>query len=264
MRAAPRTLRIAILECDEPIGRTKEKYGGYGNLFKELLERGAHEVNRKSEEKKEKEEEAPPVELEITKYDVVHHEVYPDVAAVDAVLLTGSRYTAFDDDAWILKLVRFTQECLGSGNGVRVIGVCFGHQIVGRALGVRVARAPVEDGWEVAVTEVGLSEKGREVFGLERLAIHQMHRDIVCEYPPGVEALGSSDRCRVQGMYAPKRLITVQGHPEFNGDIVTELLENRHARGIFDDGMFEDGMSRVRKHHDGVAVSVAFLRFLLE
>lgn len=91
-----------------------------------------------------------------------------------------------------------------------------------------------------------------------------MHRDIVYAYPSDVEHLGSSPRCEVQGMYAAKRLITVQGHPEFNGDIVSELLENRHARGIFDDGMFEDGVKRVRRHHDGVVVSKAFLKFLLE
>lgn len=91
-----------------------------------------------------------------------------------------------------------------------------------------------------------------------------MHRDIVYEYPASVEKLGHSPRCDVQGMYAKNRLITVQGHPEFNGDVVSELLENRHERGIFDNAMYEDGMSRVRKHHDGVAVSAAFIRFLFE
>lgn len=91
-----------------------------------------------------------------------------------------------------------------------------------------------------------------------------MHRDIVYEYPNGIEALGHSPRCDVQGMYAKNRLITVQGHPEFNGDIVLELLINRHDRGIFDDAMYEDGMKRVRKQHDGVAVGAAFIRFLLD
>lgn len=95
-------------------------------------------------------------------------------------------------------------------------------------------------------------------------AIHQMHRDIVYTYPDSVEKLGHSDRCEVQGMYTKGRLITVQGHPEFNGDIVSELLENRHEKGIFDDTMYKDGMSRVRKHHDGVAVGAAFIRFMLE
>ena len=38
-----------------------------------------------------------------------------------------------------------------------------------------------------------------------------MHRDIVYNYPEGCEELGSTNVCRVQGMYMPKRLITVQG-----------------------------------------------------
>lgn len=91
-----------------------------------------------------------------------------------------------------------------------------------------------------------------------------MHRDIVYFYPQGVEELGSSPVCKVQGMYAPKKLITVQGHPEFNEEIVAELLEKRHATGVFDDAAYEAAMGRVGKQHDGVVVSKAFLRLLLE
>lgn len=71
-------LRIAVLECDEPIGRTKEKYGGYGNLFKELLENGAEQLSEKPE-------------LDVTKFDVVNTEHYPKLEDVDAILLSGSR-----------------------------------------------------------------------------------------------------------------------------------------------------------------------------
>ena len=91
-----------------------------------------------------------------------------------------------------------------------------------------------------------------------------MHRDIVLEYPDGVEKLAYSPRCEVQGMYKKDKLITVQGHPEFNHEIVTELLDNRHKAGIFDDIMYNEAMDRVKKHHDGVTVSQAFLRFLLD
>lgn len=79
-------LRIAVLECDTPIGRTKEKYGGYGNLFKELLSNGAKLLQEKGEGE---------VELDITKYDVVNQEVYPELENVDAVLLTGSSMSGF-------------------------------------------------------------------------------------------------------------------------------------------------------------------------
>jgi GMP synthase-like glutamine amidotransferase len=175
--------------------------------------------------------------------------------------------------------VEFTKTVLAQQR-VRLVGVCFGHQIIGRALDVKVDRS--DRGWEVSVTDVDLTEKGRELFGVQRLvreyylhrsriwaltrqqAIHQMHRDIVYVYPQSVIPLGHSPRCEVQGMYQKGRLITVQGHPEFDGDVVQELLENRHNQGIFDDAMFKDGISRVRKHHDGVAVAAAFIRFLLE
>ena len=75
-------LRIAVLECDEPQGRTKEKYGGYGNVFKELLENGANSLAQADSGK------AP--ELDVTKFNVVNEEVYPKLENVDAVLLTGS------------------------------------------------------------------------------------------------------------------------------------------------------------------------------
>jgi len=128
-----------------------------------------------------------------------------------------------------------------------------------------VDRSPI--GWEISVSPVSLSEKGAELFGKKDLAIHQMHRDIVFPFPydkEKIELLGSSKRCEVQAMYQRGRLITVQGHPEFNQTIMNEILEARHANGVFDDSMFEEGMSRVAKQHDGVVVAQAFLKFLLE
>jgi GMP synthase-like glutamine amidotransferase len=91
-----------------------------------------------------------------------------------------------------------------------------------------------------------------------------MHRDIVFEYPEGVEQLGSSPRCSVQGMYIKNRLISVQGHPEFNEQIVRELCEARHDQVIFSDEVYQDALPRIASKHDGVEVAEGFLRFLLE
>ena len=91
-----------------------------------------------------------------------------------------------------------------------------------------------------------------------------MHRDIVFEYPEGAEALGASPRCLIQGMYKAGKFISVQGHPEFNEQIVTTLINLRHAQGIFNDEQARDALARVGNHHDGVAVAKGFLRFLLE
>ena len=60
----------------------------------------------------------------------------------------------------------FVEELLQQDR-VRVIGVCFGHQIVGRAMGAKVARS--DKGWEASVYEVFLTPKGKDIFGKEKL-----------------------------------------------------------------------------------------------
>ena len=87
-----------------------------------------------------------------------------------------------------------------------------------------------------------------------------MHRDSVFAYPKGTEPLAENENCSVQGILIPGKTITVQGHPEFTEDIVRELLEAR--KGIFPEGVYDGGVSRVAKEHDGVVVAQAFLKFL--
>ncbi|KAL4948183.1 class I glutamine amidotransferase-like protein [Aspergillus filifer] len=251
----PRTpLRIAILECDTPPERSNAKYGGYRGVFTTLLHESVRELNKPDEVD-------PKTVLDISAYDVVTKQEYPDLESVDAVLLTGSKHNSFEDHPWILKLVEFTQKALEHPT-VKLLGICFGHQIIGRALGVEVGRNSA--GWEIAVCDVDLSEKGKELFGVETLKIQQMHRDIVFTYPEGVTALGTSLRCEVQAMYKEGKFITVQGHPEFKGDIVTEVVTLRAEAGVFNKEQAEDALERAVKPHHGLTIGVAFLKFLLE
>lgn len=153
--SATAPLRLAILEADTPLPNTNAKFHGYGGVFTDLFRRAVAPEPLGSH-------------LSITTYDVVNHpDAYPDLGAVDAVLISGSKHSAYLDEPWIVKLVDFTRRALATGGRVKVVGVCFGHQIVGRALGVTVA---VNDkGWEVSVTEIRLTGKGRELFGSDTL-----------------------------------------------------------------------------------------------
>ncbi|KAL9032109.1 MAG: hypothetical protein Q9214_008104, partial [Letrouitia sp. 1 TL-2023] len=226
-------------------------------------------------------------DLDVTVWDVVHEtSTYPRMEDVDALFLTGSmtwgweeerappkgggldlrrvtgwpaglilavcfaEFNAFDDTPWVLRLVDYVKDVLAQRR-VRLVGVCFGHQIIGRAMGAPVGRS--EGGaWEVSVCDVQLTAQGTKVFGgREGL----MHKDIVFEYPAGVESLGSSESCLVQGMYVPNRIITVQGHPEFTEEILREILEVRHSQGIFSDEIYEEAIGRVGRKHDGLLVA---------
>ncbi|ROT42233.1 glutamine amidotransferase class-I [Sodiomyces alkalinus F11] len=247
--------RLAILETDTPLPNTKEQYNGYSGVFTSLLLRAA---------------ESQDVPLSSLLTVTAHHVVpdsdivpvsYPSPDDIDAILITGSKHNAFDDEPWISDLVNYTRSCIQGGR-IRVIGVCFGHQIVGRTLGVPVQRS--DKGWEVAVVEVDLTETGKSLFGLKKLRIHQMHRDVVTANPPDSLPLAHTELCPVQGFYSPRRYITVQGHPEFTGAIVTEIVRTRNRQGIFTDDFSGEALSRANLDHDGVAVARGFLRFLRE
>lgn len=169
--APNKSIRLAILEADTPLPNTNAKYHGYGGVFTDLLRCAV-----------------APAPLESRLQLSVHHVVaddpaqpptYPDLADVDAILISGSKHSAYLDEPWIKKLVDFTRAALATEGRVKVIGVCFGHQIVGRAAGVKVGVN--EKGWEVSVTEIRLSGKGKEIFGSDTLVSTAL---LFCSYSP--------------------------------------------------------------------------------
>ncbi|CAG8274944.1 unnamed protein product [Penicillium olsonii] len=258
-------LRIAILTCDTPVPEANRPYNGYGGIFTSLLESSATASG------------LDPRDLEITVFDIVDGSHYPKLEDIDAILMTGSsaywlrdlctcantatEYNSYDDTPWILRLLEYTKKVLAQDR-VRILGICFGHQILGRALGTKVGRS--DQGWEVSVCDMDLTEKGKEVFGRDKIRIQQMHQDIVFSVPPNVISLGSSPRCEVQGMYAARRFITVQGHSEYNEAIVKEIVNIRTRAGVFKAEFAQDALDRAGKDHDGLGIATVFLKFLLE
>ncbi|KAG5993928.1 hypothetical protein E4U52_001586 [Claviceps spartinae] len=249
--ASPQPLRLAVLECDNAQPNTVCKYTNYTGVFTSLLDDAASSSPSPA-----------PLSslLTISTYNILNHpNTYPSLDDIDAILLTGSRHTAFDSHPWILKLLKFVTQALDT-NRIKVVGICFGHQIIGRALGAGVEKS--DKGWEVAVTEVELNDAGKEFFGKEKLRLHQMHRDIVNEFPKDAIPLGSNAFCQVQAMYKPGQYFSVQGHPEFTEDIISEILVNRHRAGIFDDAVYDVGIATAPNPHDGVVVGRAILKFI--
>ncbi|KAF5022036.1 hypothetical protein F66182_5919 [Fusarium sp. NRRL 66182] len=244
-----RTFRLAVLECDTPFPSVNAARGSYGDIFRHLLTKGLKDEALGSK--------GNDVNLELSKWDVVTAQEYPNPEDVDGFLLTGSKHTSFADDPWILELVDYVKQVYTTTQKP-IVGICFGHQIIGRALGAKVAVSP--GGWEICVDRINLNETGQKLLG----GLHQMHRDAVLEVPKGLVSLGSSSRCEVQGLYQPKRIISFQAHPEFDDFIMEEIMEARYEQKIFTKEMYEEGITRARAAHDGVLVSAKIWEFLLE
>jgi hypothetical protein len=65
-------------------------------------------------------------------------------------------------------------------------------------------------------------------------------------------------------MYAPRRFVTVQGHPEFTGDIEDIIIQSRAQAGILSEDQAREALGRTGIEHDGVSIGATFLKFLLE
>ena len=71
----------------------------------------------------------------------------PESVECDGYLITGSRHSVYDELPWIESLVNFVKEVLASRR--KIIGVCFGHQLMAHYFGGQVERSV--KGWAVGV-----------------------------------------------------------------------------------------------------------------
>ncbi|OAA60616.1 GMP synthase [Akanthomyces lecanii RCEF 1005] len=243
--------RLAVLECDVPCPGVVEFRGSYGDMFHTLLAEGMRRLPGDDAQ----------TELEVTKWDVVNAHIYPDFDDFDGLMISGSKHTAFDNTPWITALIEYLSEFLKASRKP-IVGICFGHQIIARTLGGRVQMNP--DGWENSVTKIHLSATGRHFFGVPDIFIHQTHRDAVMVLPIGVDSIGGSLRCGVQGMYKAGRILSLQGHPEFDKEAMTLILKERNSIGLLSAELYNDAMSRVDWPHCGEMLATKICEFLLE
>ncbi|KAI0777649.1 class I glutamine amidotransferase-like protein [Trametes elegans] len=254
MTVAQRKYKIAVLLCDTPLPAILASEGDYGAVFAKLFRKSLQAVGD------------PKVEFDIDSYDVRNDKVYPEnVDQYDAVLLTGSAASAYENLDWINRLVDYVRYLAKEKPQVRILGICFGHQIVARALGGECV--PNGGRWEIGVTEIELTDLGRKLFGVEKLNLEQAHRDHVPDVPPSFHLLGYTAISPNQGMVqlypgaspetispADVHIFTVQGHPEFYRGITEEIVKSRNATGILDNETTADYYRRADWRNDGPGV----------
>ena len=97
-------MKLAILETGHPPGDLEQRFGNYPAMFAQML--------------------GP--EFEIENFDVQAGDLPSDPAAHHAYLITGSPAGVYDPFPWIEPL----QDFIRSAKGGRMVGVCFGHQIM--------------------------------------------------------------------------------------------------------------------------------------
>ncbi len=159
-----------------------------------------------------------------------HGPTLPRLADYAAVVITGSPASLATSEPWMeagIELVRRARR-----QATPVLGVCFGHQLIGAACAAEVVQNPA--GWELGSYELEVGAAGRAdpLFAdlPDRFPVNLSHRDIIAT-PPGdsteIEVLATTPRTQLQAIAAGPTTRGVQFHPEFDAAITRAYLEAR-------------------------------------
>jgi len=195
-------MKLAILETGVPPTPLADEFGSYPDMFADLLG-AAFEIETFNAEKGE----------------------LPDHAAHGAYLLTGSPAGVYEPLPWIAPLMEFIRTAKES----KMIGVCFGHQVMAQALGGEVVKSP--KGWCAGLHEYEVVHPQRWTNGEQKVAIPASHQDQVVVQPPNTTVVAASAFTPYAALaWTDRPAISFQFHPEFSVGYAKALIEKRYDR----------------------------------
>lgn len=193
-------MKIGLLACDH----IQKDFPDYPELFKDLLPNYSFEIFN------------------------VCNGVFPNSASdYEAWIITGSHLSVYDKIDWIIKLKDFVRDI--SLADKYCIGVCFGHQMLGEAMGGVVQKS--EKGWCVGVHEFEILEREDWM----RPYYHKVNLLMSCQdqiqfLPKNSKVLAQSPMCPVGIIRIGNKMLGIQGHPEFSAVYVKSLMLDRANR----------------------------------
>ncbi len=146
-----------------------------------------------------------------------------------AYVITGSAASVYDPHPWIAPLSAFLRRSRGRQ---RLVGICFGHQLIAQAFGGRVEKAP--QGWGLGLHRYAM-QRPVTALGATMTAMAS-HQDQVVAIPAGTEVIAASALTPHAALaYADGAALTLQCHPEFDADYARALIDSHRAPDIDDD-----------------------------
>ncbi|PHS18909.1 MAG: GMP synthase [Kangiella sp.] len=202
------TLKLGILICDHVNKLLQGEFESYPKMFDDLF--SSVEDN-----------------LDVKYYFVIDDQFPKNINECDAYMTSGSQFGANDDLPWIKKLIEFIQTLYHADKPF--IGICFGHQLIAKALGGKVEKSTKSWGVGVHTSKI-ISQKNWMNKDFQEFNLIVSHQDQISQLPTGAEVLASSEFCPYSMIQVGNHFIGLQGHPEFTLKYSESLMEVRKDR----------------------------------
>lgn len=168
---------------------------------------------------------------------------------IDGVVSLGGPQSAYGKEPWLAKEMDFLRET--HDRSLPVVGVCLGHQLLGKALGAEVG--PMEKP-EAGLCPVDITAAGQTdtiLAGVAWRAPHfQIHHDEVKDVPPGATLLATNSHCKVQAFRAGMRTYAFQFHIEADLAMIEALVADSKVE-VNKAGLTTDEVRRqCEKHYE--------------
>ena len=156
--------------------------------------------------------------------DAPRGEILPDPGACHGVVITGAHCMVTDNLPWSLAIEDWIPTLVQAE--VPLLGICYGHQLLGRAMGGEVDFHP--RGKEVGTFVVRKRPEGDNDPLLGKLprqfAAHATHAQSVLTLPPGAALLAENDFEPHHAFRLGRCAWGVQFHPEFDRNIMRDYI----------------------------------------
>lgn len=163
-----------------------------------------------------------PHELHLIEYRVTEGELPDDVHACAAYLVTGSPQGVYDPDPWIPQLADFLRRSYAAGK--KLVGICFGHQMLAHTLGGHAEKAA--GGWGMGLRRFELTANPAWMTpALTQGQLYFCHQDQVVRLPAAAQRLGGDAFCPNAVFAIGDQVLGIQGHPEFSTEFMAVLID---------------------------------------
>ncbi len=166
--------------------------------------------------------DAIPHQLTLIEYRVTQGEYPPHLHACDAYLITGSPQGVYDPDPWIAVLADFIRRSYAAGQ--KLVGICFGHQLLAHSLGGYTEKS--EYGWGMGLRRFAIHAAPPWLDPpLDQGQLYFCHQDQVVRLPAAAQRLASHATCPNAMFVMGNQVLGIQGHPEFSPTYMAELID---------------------------------------